>query len=324
MINGVTFIGVLGSSDPAERRPGGGGDVFDCGAEPGRPTVPRVNDADEQQDLRALLQILEKIDPWVEAVTTDGPSAAWEVQPRSPLSTDDARTHPYHVSHRAWMSITPAVDFLACLRNSIIGTREEDRLSVRLHSYGQAGLIRGALENACCAVWLLGPPRMERVTNRLRLEWKELTPAYRLRTLVGGLPTRTIEERKKQLADLLIAAHAAGATAGETPAINDVDTANKALRGLGYAEMVRRAGEVSGVGADTTEAAWSMCSALAHGDASATLGLLDTEVIRQSAPGINLARTSPHVQLLAYTTLIACGMTRRAFRLLQERRHAPY
>jgi hypothetical protein len=113
---------------------------------------------EEQQDLRVLLTILEKIDPWLGVVASDGPSGAWAVRPRSPLSTDDARTHPYRVSHRAWMAITPAVDFLACLRGSIIGARQGDQQSVRLHSYAQAGLVRGALENACCAVWLLAPP----------------------------------------------------------------------------------------------------------------------------------------------------------------------
>jgi hypothetical protein len=116
-----------------------------------RPTVARVHD-EEQHDLHVLLKILTTIDPWLGLVASDEPSGAWAVQPRSPLSTDDARTHPYRVRHRAWMAITPAVDFLACLRGSIIDARQKDQLSVRLHCYAQAGLVRGALENACCAV----------------------------------------------------------------------------------------------------------------------------------------------------------------------------
>ena len=283
-----------------------------------------MTDLEEEQDLRQLLSILEKIDPWVEAVTTDRPDAVWKVEPRSPLSTDDARTHPYQVSHRAWMAITPAVDFLACLRNSLLGARDEQRLIVRLHSYAQAGLIRGALENACCAVWLLGPPRMERVTNRLALQWKELKPSDRLRDLVQSPAPRTIEQRQQQLADLLIAAHTAVAPAAQAPAIADDAAARRALKGLQYVDIVRRAGELSGVGADVAEATWGMCSALAHGDTSATLGLLDTTVIRQSAPGVSLAHTSPHVKLLTFATLNAVRMTAEAFRFLQERRKAPY
>jgi hypothetical protein len=282
-----------------------------------------VHDA-EQQDLRVLLTILEKIDRWLDLVASDEPSGAWAVQPRSPLSTDDARTHPYQVSHRAWMAITPAVDFLACLRGSIIGARQGDRLNVRLHLYAQAGLVRGALENACCAVWLLGPPRIERVTNRFALEWKELKPAYRLRELANSPPPRTIDQRQQQLIDLLLAAHAAAVPPGQVPAVVNDAAARRALRGLTYATIVRRAGELSKAGADTTEAAWSMCSGLAHSDASATLGLLDTEVVKQITPGINLARISPHVKLLVAATAIACGMTSRAFHLLQERCRPPY
>jgi hypothetical protein len=266
-------------------------------------------DDDEQRDLRVLLTILDR---------------PWGAQPRSPLFTDNARTYPYRVSDRAWMAITPAVDFLACLRNSIMGPRDEDQQTVRLHSYAQAGLVRGALENACCAVWLLAPPRMERVTNRLRLEWMELRPAYRLRTLANSPPPRTIEQRKQQLADLLLVAHAAVAPTGQIPSIADDAAARRALRDLTYTVIVRRAGELSGAGADGTEAAWSMCSGLAHGDVSATLGLLDTEFVQQSAPGISLARVSPKVKLLVTATAIASGMIGHAFHLLQERGRPPY
>lgn len=279
---------------------------------------------DEQQDLRILLNILETIDPWVKVISSHEPSRLRTVEPRSPLATDDARTYPYCVSHRAWLAINPAVDFLACLRSSIIGERQEDRLKVQLHPYAQAGLIRGALENACCAVWLLGPPRMERVTNRLSLEWKELSPAYRLRELAGGSTPRTSDERKQQLIDLLLAAHQTTTPVGETPAIADRVNAKKALRGLTYVTIVRRAGELSGAGADLAEATWSMCSGLAHGDANATLGILDTKVVQQIAPGISLARVSPQVKLLVLATKIACRMTGCAFQFLNQRGQAPY
>jgi hypothetical protein len=287
------------------------------------PTVAGVHDT-EQQDLRALLTILDQIDPWLGLVASDEPSGAWTVQPRSPLSTDDARTHPYRVSHRAWMALTPAVDFLACLRGSIVGARQGDQLNVRLHAYAQAGLIRGALENACCAVWLLGPGRTERVTNRLALEWKELKPAYRLRDLAGSPPPRTIEQRQQQLVDLLLTASAAAAPAGQVPAVADDAAARRTLRGLSYTTIVRRAGELSNAGADETEAAWSMCSGLAHGDASATLGVLDTTVVQEVTPGISLTRVSPQVKLLVIATGIAYAMTALAFRQLQERCRAPY
>jgi hypothetical protein len=46
--------------------------------------------------------------------------------------------------------------------------------------------------------------------------------------------------------------------------------------------------------------------------------------VKQVTPGINPARISPHVKLLVAATVIACGMTARAFHLLQERCRPPY
>jgi len=276
-------------------------------------------DEAELRDLRALLQALDKIDPWLEVVACDEPSGAWTVQDRSPLSTDDRRTHPYRVSYRAWMAITVAVDFLHCMRRSLIQELREDRVSVRLHSYAQMGLLRGAVENACCAIWLLGPPRMERITNRLGLEWKELTPAYRLRGLAGSQPPRTIEQRQQQLIDLLLAADLPYTVpAGQDPSVAAARAARAALRAVDYVKIVQRAGELTpAVGAVSAEATWRMCSGLAHGDSSATLGLLAAAVVEQVQPGIKLMRISAHVQMMYVATLIAYVLTARAFELLR-------
>jgi hypothetical protein len=45
-----------------------------------------------------------------------------------------------------------------------------------------------------------------------------------------------------------------------------------------------------------------MCSGLAHGDASATLGLLAAAVAEQVQPGIKLMRISAHVQMMYSTS----------------------
>lgn len=140
-------------------------------------------DEAERQDLLQLLTLLDKIGPWIGAVAADA-SSRFRVQDRSPLSTDDQRTHPYQVSYRAWQAITVAVDFLHCLRRTLAQGLSEENRDILLHTYAQMGLVRGAVENASCAVWLLGPPqRIERITNRLGLEWSELRPAYALREL---------------------------------------------------------------------------------------------------------------------------------------------
>ncbi|MCS7479125.1 hypothetical protein ACFFQW_03050 [Umezawaea endophytica] len=107
-------------------------------------------DESEARDVRALLTTLDEIKPWLKAITSEEPSRAWEVRPHSPLATDDRRTHPYRVSHRAWMAMSTAVDFLHCLQRSL-AQEFDNRVDVRLHSYAQMGLIRGAVENACCS-----------------------------------------------------------------------------------------------------------------------------------------------------------------------------
>ncbi|WP_344547270.1 hypothetical protein [Actinomadura fulvescens] len=288
-----------------------------------------MNETDEAelQDLRQLLRMLDNIDPWIEVVRSDESSRPWTADDRSPLATDDQRTHPYRLSHRAWMAIGVAVDFLHCLRRGLLHELHDGQAHVLLHSYAQPAVMRGAVENACCAVWLLGPPtRSERVTNRLTLEWNELKPAYRLRELAHSQPSRTIEQRQRQLIDLLLTANPCTAQPEQDPQMAAERTARNAFNnGGGYVRMVRRAGELTPhLGADIAEATWRMCSALAHGDSSATIGFLDTEIVEQVQPGIKLVRTSPSLQALASATAIAMLLTTRAFELFGTRRRAPY
>jgi hypothetical protein len=110
-----------------------------------------VNETDqaELQDLRQLLRMLDKIDPWIEQVTTRGDSRPWTPADRSPLAVDDKRTHPYRISHRAWMAITVAVDFLHCLRRSLVQELDEDGSGrVSLHNYAQMATSIGLTARA--------------------------------------------------------------------------------------------------------------------------------------------------------------------------------
>lgn len=269
-----------------------------------------MNEADKAQlqDLRQALRMLSRIDPWIETVTVGDTQRPWTAADRSPLSVDDDRTHPYRLSHRSWLAITVAVDFLHCLRRSLTQESNNKEIHVQLHTYAQMALLRGAVENACCAVYLLGPPmRLKRVTNRLKLEWKEIKPAHRLRELAGAPPAETIEQRQQKLADILIAAKLPYAPQhGEDPQVAARRVASKTLKSdLDYAQMIRCAGElVPELNADVAEATWRMCSGLAHGDFSASIGVLDTEVVEQLQPGIKLVRASVSVK--------ACSTLRRS------------
>ncbi|WP_406175270.1 hypothetical protein [Streptomyces sp. NBC_00996] len=208
---------------------------------------------DEQQYRRAILTQLENIKPH-EALTST-PSSAWDVQSGSPLAGDDAKTNPYQVSHLAWQALTVACDHVNCLRRSLIGDQQGDHITVTMHIYAQATLLRGAFENSARAVWLLAPrKRLTRITRRLALQRDSNKHSDRMHQLLGTTPSRTTTEREKQIRDLAV-------SAGICP--SDV---KKELT-FGYKTMVQTAGDhLVGMGADQAEAVWSACSALAHGD----------------------------------------------------------
>ncbi|XVU26066.1 hypothetical protein ACQPZJ_03115 [Actinoplanes sp. CA-054009] len=153
------------------------------------------------------------------------------------------------------------------------------------------------------------------------MEWKELGPAYRLRELAGSQPPRTVEQRQQQLVDLLLAAGLPHSVpVGQDPALAASRAARSALKSVDYVKIVQNAGELTpSVGPRRAEATWRMCSGFAHGDASATLGLLANTVVEQPTPGINLMRISANTQMMHEATLIAYRMTHQAFELLHAR-----
>ncbi|MEW1906159.1 hypothetical protein [Streptomyces sp. NPDC086147] len=63
-------------------------------------------DEEEERHLRALLVLLERVKALSELTTGERTPAPWEVQPESELAVDDAQTHPYRVSHAAWIAAT--------------------------------------------------------------------------------------------------------------------------------------------------------------------------------------------------------------------------
>lgn len=270
---------------------------------------PGVN-ADEDRDLRKLLELLDRANAWREA--TDSPDRAWAVQPGSPLAGDDAKTDPYQVSHSAWHALTVATDHLQCLRSSLINELTDTSASVSIHTHAQSSLIRGAFENGARAVWMLGPAqRLARVTRRLSLQAMEVRHSVRMRALVGQPGPRTAEEREKQLLDLVVGAGVA-----------QVD-AKKALRSPQYSDIVRAAGELTAIGADVAEVVWSGCSSLAHGDISGTVGLLDKEIVERVGD-VNHVRVTASVSGLYWTTVAAFVMIKSGFDFFGRRATAPY
>lgn len=101
-----------------------------------------------------LLVVLGKVDRVVPLVAEG--SRLGVVRPGSPLAAEDLRTQPHPISARAWGAITESVEFFAAAR--AVCADGGDLRVVR-------ALVRGAVENACCAVWLLAAPRAERLAE---------------------------------------------------------------------------------------------------------------------------------------------------------------
>jgi hypothetical protein len=275
--------------------------------------------SEEEQDLRRLLAMLDRVKSLVERVSSNNSAQGVRAEKHSPLSTDDQKAHPYRVTDRAWLSLSVAVDFIECLRRSLIEELSAKRVKVRIHPYAQLALVRGAVESAATAICLLGQPRTSRIFVRLSLEWHELKPAYALRSLANQTPPRPIEVRQQELVDLLLAAGfpvAAGKDRSKS--------SRAALDSFRYVDVVRRAGDaMSTMDARIVEGAWRACSGIAHGDTNAILGLLATAV-EQFEPGMQLMQVSAPVQLLYGASMIAMGLTTHAFVLLDRQTQAPF
>ncbi|REE62141.1 hypothetical protein BX257_4754 [Streptomyces sp. 3212.3] len=252
--------------------------------------------------------MLEKTKPY-EGLTSE-PSAAWDVQPGSPLARDDAKTNPYQVSHLAWQALTVASDHLHCLRRSLVGDQQGNEITVTMHTYAQSTLLRGAFENSARAVWLLAPgKRLTRIQRRLALQMDNNKHSDRMHNLLGQTPNRTTAERAKQITDLAVAA-------GIAP--SDV---KKELVFV-YKKMVQTAGEhVPGIGTDQAEAVWSMCSALAHGDVH-SIGYLEREIVGQVG-NVAVARLSADSKLMVWITAHTVSMVEHGFQLYKQRATAP-
>lgn len=260
----------------------------------------------------------------------------WHVQSGSSLSGDDARTDPYHLSHSVQHALQVAIDHVQCLRSSLIERIDADKVSVVLHTHGQATLLRGALENSARAVWLISPTqRLERVRRRLALQADDnknnramaavvtaaMTPPGQPLVDPSTLFARSEADQWNQLVGLF---QAAGATQTESKEIK------AALRFPGYADVVRTAGQElarpdnfdgSMDMGKVMEFAWKGCSALAHGDLSGSLNQLPREVQSQTGKVSFVRITGSVSNLHFWTTLTGMAVT-KALDLFDSRAHS--
>jgi hypothetical protein len=262
---------------------------------------------EEDRQIHRLLNVLTVVEEWEQL--TGQPSGAWEVRPGSDLADDDTVTYPYQVSSSAWAAITAAVSHASCLRDSLFVWQDATHATVRLHTHGQLTLLRGALENASLAIWLLeSDDQATRVLRRLQQERSEVKALEKMETLVGSASKRmTMQERMEKLSSL-------ARSAGADPA--------KIKRGQpGYQDIVEAAGAYVPYGPQRAAVVWKACSAIAHGEFRALPNFLSTEVLGQAAPGVGLHRVTANIQLTVIGTQIAIATTKGAFALYFRRAH---
>jgi len=266
----------------------------------GRPYGVGVAEA-ERQHLLELLSELRKVDAWVARM--DPSTRPPGPQPGSSLYGDDARTHPYELSHGAWHALSHAVDHLNCLHVLLKDAQV-------IHMFAPFSLVRAALENASAAVWMLQPPsRTSRVCRRFRFAVANIRngdAAKQLARLEGGRPQDVLIDEVRELA------RQAGVTAAE------------ATKKVGYQEVVTSAASALGQDTAVIPFAWRLCSGISHGDFWTTLSAAQRTELPGAPPGIGSFRVTANVQTLMYVTTFAVRMTGLGWRLYDRRSQPPY
>lgn len=123
----------------------------------------RVVDGDVR-DLRRLVFVLDKVERVVPLVAESSGLAV--VRERSPLWADDQRVGSAGMSGAVWGALRESVRCLQAARRSAVReVRASSDSDVGLEWVAQGALLRRALEWACRVVWLVEPPRPERLAN---------------------------------------------------------------------------------------------------------------------------------------------------------------
>ncbi|MCD0451758.1 hypothetical protein LO762_21545 [Actinocorallia sp. API 0066] len=267
---------------------------------------------DEQEMLRGLVETLDR-QHRAHKLINGGAMSAWTIQAGSPLAGDDDRSHPYEVGHAAAHALFVAHDHLLCLRSSF------GREPIVVHTHGQFTLARAALENAARALWLLTPKdRATRITRCLAMRRKDVHTSFKRRDLVGARSPRTKEQALEDVNRVLAAA--LGITTGEAERVVKATPTS-------YRDMVREAGPAAGISADTAEALWGVCSALAHGDLTGTLDASELEITAaRSVKGRDIAtvKITGSVGKLYWITRATASTIDAGYDLYARRAASPY
>lgn len=252
-------------------------------------------------DVASIVRELAPLRKWVKYTSPEGPQPQSET--RSALMGDDKATNPYQISHAAWRGITMAVDHLNTLNSMIVGAKV-------LHIFSPFTILRAAMENAATAVWLLAPRKREdRLVRRLQLAALDMANMDKLVSLAGATARRTLQQRQEDLKKI-----AAGRGIAESQFLKSRP---------GYEEIVGKAGAETPMGERVAKVVWKACSAVAHGDMSTVIALLQYSTLGQQRNIVSGSAEAP-VETLALMTALTVAMTEKAIALYESRRTSPY
>ena len=256
-------------------------------------------DDEDGRHLAETLRVLSETGTW--AARTNADAARLRPAPGSKLFMDDEQAHPYELSHAAWHLLSNAVDHLGCLQ-ALLGDAQI------IHMFAPFTLVRGALENACGAVWLLRPDQgKDRLARRLRLALADVRNGEQVKQLTGQPGPRSQQERINQIHDI---ASLAG-------------LGTEALKGnAAYSEIVKAVD--AGMPGSLILVAWKVGSGFAHGDWWTTLsGSRRTLIPGATQEGVGTFKIEANLSLLMQMTTLAVDVTRRGWQLHDERCRPP-
>lgn len=258
-------------------------------------------DDEDGKYLAETLRVLGQTEAW--AARTNAGAPRLRPAARSSLRGDDDRTHPYDLSHAVWRHLSNAVDHLSCLR-ALLGDAKV------IHMYAPFTLVRGALENACGAVWLIQPAqRKERIARRFRLAISDIRHELQAGELMGHTGPQSGQGR---VDDIRAIAGRAG-----------VDAA--ALKGdASYTEIVQ-AVDGNGPPGSLILLSWKVCSGFAHGDWWTTKNASRrTQIPGVGREEIGTFKIEANLSLLMKVTALAVRTTGYGWQLHDQRCCPPF
>ena len=219
--------------------------------------------------------------PLIEEMTerTQNPGE-FVVEPRSQLAADDAKSHPYEVSHCARMCLNAGVDHMHAAKSLMF-----DANKPLLHASADWSLIRGALENLAAAFWILHPAqRTYRIEHALRWMVKNFKDQGNATDRLDLPNSKTTDEKVERVLQI-------GTGAG--------CKASEVRRGYFSTTVLKYVEKYSG--STNPYLMWQLCSGFAHGRPWASLSMNDMEILDSNdGDGVlSIKLTSDYKRILA-------------------------